>query len=754
MMRVSLLLSLCFATPALAADGAADGTALRRFALIASSNDGGASRARLRFANSDADAVARVLGSLGGVRETDLILAHDTTRAGLQKAFADLRERIGHEQRAQVRREVFVYFSGHSDEEGLLLGSERVSYRELRGFIDAAGADVRIAILDSCASGALIRLKGGVHRAPFLSDVSTQARGHAFLTASSADEAAQESDRVGAAFFTHFLLSGMRGAADANHDRRVTLNEAYQFAYNETLQRTETSRAGAQHPAYDIQLAGTGDVVMTDLRASGSRLALARDLAGRIYVRDGADRLVVELRKEPTYPVELGLEAGLYHVVVDRDGALAKGDFDLPSNGRLEVTARDLSPVAPLVSMRRGDETGPHATAAAPGIAPGLATAATPPRHYRDVGFDLVLAPGYRLSGESGEPVRHKFTLGLLGHSDYVQGAQVALAGNIAQDGVTGAQVGGAVALSYGPVAGAQVAGYNLAMGGLRGAQVGWIASVASGEIRGAQVSLANVGKGNFRGAQVGLANVAHGTMAGAQIGLANVMRAQGDTHGAQVGLANVTTGGGTRDAASVGLVNVARKQRGVQIGLVNVADEIDGVQVGLVSFARKNRGASIALFPVVLDGENHLTMDWSSTSMANLGFKLGTRRIYAALSVGMTRDTDPDGARYYACSFGIGVHVLPREQRFFLDVDAVGTSFGAPSPAREAHRNLGSLRVLAGYAIARRLAIVAGPTLNVLTAWDGDDRRPRGVSFAEQVWTSGGTTVRLYPGLVAGLEF
>jgi len=108
----------------------------------------------------------------------------------------------------------------------------------------------------------------------------------------------------------------LRGAADANHDRRVTLNEAYEFAYNETLQRTETSRAGAQHPAYDIQLAGTGDLVMTDLHTSASRLVLARELAGRIYVRDNAGRLVVELHKEPTYPVELGLEAGTYRVVV------------------------------------------------------------------------------------------------------------------------------------------------------------------------------------------------------------------------------------------------------------------------------------------------------------------------------------------------------------------------------------------------------------------------------------------------------
>jgi hypothetical protein len=754
-MKLATLLTLILLATvarAQAAEIPADATALRRFALVASSNDGGPSRTRLRFANSDAESLARVLASLGGVREGDLILLRDTTRASLLQAFTELRGRLGREQRPRVRREVFVYFSGHSDEEGLLLGGERVSYRELRQWIDSVGADVRVAILDSCASGALIRLKGGVHRASFLSDVSTQARGHAFLTASSADEAAQESDRVGAAFFTHFLLSGMRGAADANHDRRVTLNEAYQFAYNETLQRTETSRAGAQHPAYDIQLAGTGEVVLTDLRATGSRLVLARELAGRIYVRDEADRLVVELRKEPTYPVELGLEAGRYHVVLDRDGSISKGEVNLPGSGRVEVAAADLASVAPLVSFRRGDQ--PEPPTSPPVLAPpAVAVTAAPTRHYRHVGFDLVLAPGYRMSGATGEPVEHAFMLGLLGHSDHVRGAQISLAGNIAQDGVVGAQLGGAVSLSYGPVHGAQIAGYNLAMGGLHGAQVGWIGSVASGQVHGAQVSLVNVANGHMRGVQVGLANVERGTMNGVQVGLTNVLRPDGDSRGVQIGLANVATGGGVRDAASVGLVNVGRKQRGVQVGLINVADEIDGAQVGLVSFARKNSGASISLLPIVLDGENHLTLGWTSASAANLGFKLGTRRVYAALSVGITRDTEADGPRYYASTFGLGVHVIPRDRRFFLDIDITGTNFETFSPARQAHRNLASLRLQAGYAVARRLAVVVGPTLHVQTAWDNDDRRPRGVSFAEQVWTSGGTTVRLYPGLVAGLE-
>jgi len=772
MMRATVLITaLLSLTPLAGAAEPGEGTAIRRFALVASSNDGGPGRPHLRFANSDGDSMGHVLANLGGVHAEDIVSVRDATRARLLQAFTTLKAEIARERRPLVRREVFVYYSGHSDEEGLLLGGESVGYRELRQWIDGLGADVRIAILDSCASGTLIRLKGGVHRMPFLSDVSTQARGHAFLTASSAAEAAQESDRVGAAFFTHYLLSGMRGAADANHDQRVTLNEAYQFAYNETLQRTETSRAGAQHPAYDIQLAGTGDLVMTDLHASGARLVLRRDLVGRIYVRDAGDRLLVELHKEPNYPVELGLEPGVYHVVIDKDGQISEGTINLARDGRVELSPDQLKPVVPMVSVLRGSEGGPTLGPAGPVVWP---------RHYRHVGFDLVLAPGFRLSGNTGEPVEHNFILGVVGHSDSLRGMQLSLAGNIVQDKAVGVQLGGAFALSYGPLAGAQLSSFNLALAGLRGVQLGWVANVARGPVRGAQVSfiniadrslhgaqvgLVNLERGDTEGAQVGLVNLEKGDMAGAQVGLINVDKPTRTSTAAQVGLVNVTAGSGERSAASVGLVNVVQKQRGTQIGLVNVADEVDGVQIGLVSFARKNNGASIALLPIVLDGDNRLTLGWNNISALNVGFKLGTRWVYVAGAVGMTRDIDADGHREYTSGFGIGVHAIPRGGRFYLDVDASNTNFTVLSDSHTGRtvklntdyskqRWLQSLRIQAGYAIATHLAVVAGPTLNVQEAKGDDDRRPRNVNFAEQVWTSGKTTVRMFPDFAAGLEF
>jgi len=773
---LTVLVLVASARPTLAADPG-DAPSLRRFALVSSSNNGGPGRAQLRFANSDAESLARVLASLGGVQARDVLVIREASRAALQDAFKQVKSRIAAERRPQVRRELFVYYSGHSDEDGLLLGEERVGYRELRQWIDQTAAEVRIAVLDSCASGALIRLKGGVRRQAFLSDASTQARGHAFLTASSADEAAQESDGIGAAFFTHYLLSGMRGAADSNRDGRVTLNEAYQFAYNETLQRTETSRAGAQHPAYDIQLAGTGDLVITDLHSSNAHLVLGHELYGRIYVHDASGHLLVELRKEPSYPVELGLEPGAYRVVMDSDGRIFEAKAELKDGGRIELGKNQFGAVAPMLSTRRGDEVAPVAQ---PPLGPNLPV----PRQYKDVAFDLVLAPGVRLSGASELPVRHHFVLGVVGHSDSLRGLQLSLAGNIAQYEMVGAQLGGFYQLSYGPARGTQLTyGVNMALGGLRGAQLASIANVSNGELRGVQGALINVNHGSLVGLEAGLANFNSGDVRGLEVGLLNVVK--GDVHGEQAGLLNITKGEvhglqaglvnvtgtaahssgaqlglanangtvGVYGGAMVGLVNVGRYIHGAQVGLVNIANEVEGAQVGLVNFARKNQGASIGLLPIVLDGYNHGLFWFSDASVLNLGAKLGTRHVYVVLGAGMTRDRTDNNRHEFSCTFGIGGHFTPLRRPLFFDIDATGTTF-SDGDRRDENRQISSLRLQAGWQFARYLAVVAGPTLNVQVAPNSDDRAPRAVGFAEGVWHARGHTVRMYPGLMAGLQF
>jgi hypothetical protein len=340
-------------TPALAAGG------VHRFALVAGANYGGPDRPALEYAVSDARHFARVLIELGGVDAADAIVLEQPGLRQLQDAFDRLQVRVTAAAQAEQvgkggRTEVLVYYSGHADDKGLLLGEDRYSYRSLRDRLDELPADVRIAVLDACASGAITRLKGGKLAHPFLVDESSQMRGHAFLTSSSESEVAQESDRIGASYFTHYLISGLRGAADASGEGKVTLNEAYQFAFNETLGRTVDTKGGAQHPSYDINLSGTGDVVMTDLRQTSAILVLPDALDGRFFVTNAKQELVVELYKPYGRKVELGLEPGSYEVRVEREAQALVAKPRVDEGARVVLSPAQFSPTTPQPTRRRG----------------------------------------------------------------------------------------------------------------------------------------------------------------------------------------------------------------------------------------------------------------------------------------------------------------------------------------------------------------------------------------------------------------
>ena len=355
-----LLTTLCVALAAVpaapsAARAAGDaGPSLHRYALVVGSNGGGAARERLRYAGSDAATVAAVLQQLGGVGQPDLALLNDPDAAALDRAFDELSQRVRGERKRGQRIELLVYYSGHSDEAGLLLGGARYDYGRLRQRIRAVPADVHIAVVDSCASGSFTRAKGGRRAPPFLQDSSNQVAGFAFLSSSSADEDAQESDRIGASFFTYFFVAALRGAADRNRDGRITLSEAYQFSYEHTLGRTQNTAHGPQHPAYEMHLSGTGDVVITDLRSTESVLVLPAALRGRVAIVDPSGRVAVELTKEAGEPLSLALPDATYTVRVDRGGDELAATVVLHREGKVELAQDALQRVAPERTTRRG----------------------------------------------------------------------------------------------------------------------------------------------------------------------------------------------------------------------------------------------------------------------------------------------------------------------------------------------------------------------------------------------------------------
>ena len=289
---------------------------------------------------------------MGGVEEDRRELLDEPDLQQFRDAMEQLGTQVAMSSGGRV--EVVIYYSGHADENGLLLGEDRLSYRDLRRLMDAIDADVRIAVLDACASGAITRIKGGQRREAFLVDVSSDTRGYAFLTSSSAEETAQESDRLQASFFTHYLISGMLGAADVSKDGKVTLSEAYQFAFHETLARTVDTQGGAQHAAYDINLSGTGDVVLTDVRETSAALLLDEHLAGRLYVRNSEHDLVAELFKPEGRTMELGLEPGRYDIHLEREEELLLASAELTDGSQVTVRSDQFEPVPRQPTALRG----------------------------------------------------------------------------------------------------------------------------------------------------------------------------------------------------------------------------------------------------------------------------------------------------------------------------------------------------------------------------------------------------------------
>ncbi|QDG49475.1 caspase family protein [Persicimonas caeni] len=504
---------VCGAAPALAAGD----EPTQRYVLLVAANDGGKERVKLRYAATDAQALGEVLVQMGGVPEGNTELVAEPSPSELTDAIAKLEKKIAAQNAKGRRTELLFYYSGHSDERGLLLGENRYGYRSLRRKLDKIPADVRLIILDSCSSGALTRTKGGKRAPAFLTDQASEVKGHAILTSSSQDEAAQESDAIGASFFTHFLVSGLRGAADASGDRRVTLNEAYRYAFDETLARTQNTRGGAQHAAYDIQMTGHGDLVLTELQKTNATLVIDEKLTGRVWVRTRDNRLVAEVTKHAGRALELGLASGAYKVQLAAHGKAYAADVSLTKGKKATVGADAFEMIGTEETVLRGDVSPARPEPIFFGIdfAPGVGTSSVAPDRPRKISFNIV-------GGMSGGTEWFELAPALNIDNGPVSGVQIAGALNLDTDEVNGVQVAGGLNLNRGTTRGVQFAGGVNVVPDFAGVQFAGGLNLATGDVAGVQVAPANFAR-KLDGLQLGVLNISEGHVDGLQLGVINI---------------------------------------------------------------------------------------------------------------------------------------------------------------------------------------------------------------------------------------
>jgi len=326
-----------------------------RVAIVASASTA-AGQAGLRYAERDADRVASVLRELGSFDRVYQL--REARPQVIRDALAQVESEAAHDPKL----EVVFYFSGHADDQGLLLGDERLPFAELRSRLETSRAAVRVALLDACFSGSIVRTKGGKEAAGFALDTvePPRVRGAAIIAAGTASELAQESSDIEGSYFTHHFLSALRGAADRDGNGVVTLAEAYQYTYSHTLAATLPSVWGPQHPSYEYRLSGTGDLGMTRVGSERQALSFPSGI-GRTYVISTVNgEVMAELSSQAQGRVRLVLPRGRYRVTA-REGQRAWiAEVALESGADTAVERTPFRPLAPELALAKGHRAIPR----------------------------------------------------------------------------------------------------------------------------------------------------------------------------------------------------------------------------------------------------------------------------------------------------------------------------------------------------------------------------------------------------------
>jgi len=292
------------------------------YAIVVGSNAGGPGQATLKYAEEDAHKVAGLLTELGGYRADSIDIVTHPTPDQLRDRLTKLGERVQADVTAGRQVRVFFYYSGHARAAGIDLGDGELPISELRERLFKIPATLTVVVLDACQSGAFSSIKGAQPAADFSYSSRQQldATGVAVLASSSGSELSQESEQLKGSYFTHHLLVGLRGAGDANNDGQVSIDEAYRYAYHQTLLATAETAVGGQHVTFEADLKGHGEVPLSFPRAATASISLPAALQGKTLVEDKrAHAVVAETYKAKGAAVRIAVAPGEYDVLV-RDG--------------------------------------------------------------------------------------------------------------------------------------------------------------------------------------------------------------------------------------------------------------------------------------------------------------------------------------------------------------------------------------------------------------------------------------------------
>ncbi len=214
--------------------------------------------ARLKAPDADVGALADVLldPEVGGFQDAKLLV--NLSAASVRRAIANF-------YASKARDDLLLlYFSGHGvlDDQGRLYLAVKDTERSLLRATGIPAAYItdemnnsrsqrQVLILDCCHSGAFARGAKGATGASVGTATAFEGSGfgRVVLTATDATQYAWEGEQIigeaQSSLFTHHLINGISsGAADLNHDGRISVDELYDYTYGEVVRLTPQQTPG------------------------------------------------------------------------------------------------------------------------------------------------------------------------------------------------------------------------------------------------------------------------------------------------------------------------------------------------------------------------------------------------------------------------------------------------------------------------------------------------------------------------------
>ncbi|MBX2815376.1 MAG: caspase family protein [Saprospiraceae bacterium] len=198
----------------------------------------------LKYTDDDAYRVYAFLKSPeGGAVHDDqihILVDESATKSNIDNALDEIL------LRADENDAVFCFFSGHGlsgsflpiDSDGY---QNNLEYEEVKEKLARCKANNKLYVADACYSGSLLAARTGLTKSLelFYNKMNASSGGTAFLVSSKPEEYSLESQGLRQGVFSHYLIKGLKGAADHDLNQIVTVEELFAYVHQHVREYTK-----------------------------------------------------------------------------------------------------------------------------------------------------------------------------------------------------------------------------------------------------------------------------------------------------------------------------------------------------------------------------------------------------------------------------------------------------------------------------------------------------------------------------------